>query len=351
MRPWARTLAVVVVSGCARDASDAASARTTQFTVPVDTPWSASSAVFTRPADMVVLASGALALLEYAPSSIVVVHPDSGAVAERIARDGSGPGELNIPIGLLRIADTLVTLNSGNHRIERYRTDGTALSARRAPVGFALGRLAFTPDGGMLQPMSGADSTLLRVLDADGELAHRVGKPRAPFTRRWDVPAFRALAEELRVPDYSANNVLAAATADSVYWLAFGAFPEIVALRASGDTVATFRLPDSIATPIRHDYRERNRVETDPRRFHQLTYFTDLRIHGPYVWALLRSPQDGDARTLVLDSAGTLVADITFVGASDVWRVAPDLASGVIYLSSASASEVYRARLPSTLGR
>ena len=351
MRIWALTVAVVAAAGCARDASDTVAVHTTQFSIAVDTAWSADGAVFTRPADMVVLASGELAVLEYIPNSIVAVDPARGAVIRRLGSPGAGPGELNMPLGLQRIGDTLQTLNAGNQRIERYRTDGAVLPSRRAPLGFMLGRFAFTPDGGMLLPMAGADSTLLRVLDADGELVHRIGKPRAPFNRRYDVVAFRALAERLQVPDYYANDVLAAATPDSAYWLAFNSYPEIVALRPSGDTVAAFRLPDSVATPILLDYRERNRAEKDPRRFQQLQYFVDLRVHGPHVWALLRNPPTRDARAVVLDTAGRLVADITFTGAADVWRIAPDRASGVVYLSSANASEVYRARLPAALVR
>lgn len=351
MRIWVLALAGVTASGCARDASEPATARVTHLTLAVDTPWSADAAVFARPADMVVLAPGELAVLEYAPASIVRVSSATGAGITRIGGPGAGPGELSTPLGLHRIGDTLLTLNTGNQRIERYRTDGTPFPSRRAPVGFGLGRFAFAPDGGFLLPTSGADVTLLRVLDADGELVHRIGQLRAPFTRTFDVVAFRALAEQLLVPDYYANDVLAAATEDSVYWLAYNAFPEIIALRPAGDTVASFRLPDSIAAPILLDYRERNRTEKDPRRFQQLLYFADLRVHGPYVWALLRSPPTREARAVILDTSGRLVADLTFSGASDVWRIAPDLATGVIYLSSASASEVYRARLPAVLVR
>ena len=353
MRTRALTVAAVAVAaaGCTRDASDSAAERAIEFSVVVDTGWSADGAVFTRPADMVVHASGEVAVLEYSPASIVTVDPASGAVTRRMGGPGAGPGELNTPLGLLCIGDTLLTLNAGNQRIERDLADGTVLPSRRAPVGFGLGRFAFTADGGMLIPMAGADSTLLRVLDADGALVRRVGKPRAPFDRRWDVVAFRALADQLQVPEYYANDVLAAATPDSIYWLAFNAFPEIIALRPSGDTVAAFRLPDSVAAPILLDYRERNRAEKDPRRFQQLLYFADLRISGPYVWALLRNAPAQDARAFVLDTEGTLVADITFVGASDVWRIAPDLASGVVYLTSATASELYRARLPAALVR
>lgn len=326
-------------------------ARTTRFVVAVDTIANADEGVLALPADMNVLASGQLAVLEYSPSSIVILDQASGALIRRVGSPGAGPGELQTPLGLQRIGDTLLTLNAGNQRIERFLLDGTPLPSRRAPNGIAFGRFVLSPDGGMLQPTGGADVTLVRVLDSGGELVHRIGTLRATFTRTYDRSAFRALAEQLLVPDYYANDVLAAAAPDSVFWLAFNAFPEVLALRPSGDTVASFRLPDSVSVPILHDYRERNRAEVNPNRFQQLLYFADLRVHGPFVWALLRTPPTEEARAVVLNQRGELVADITFAGAKDVWRIAPDLANGVVYLSSASASEIYRAPLPTVLRR
>jgi hypothetical protein len=242
-------------------------------------------------------------------------------------------------------------MNVGNARIERYLADGQILGSTRAPAGVNIGRVALNPDGGMLVPTAGGDGTLLRVLTPSGELIHRIGTPRVPHTRQFDIGAFRELAEQLEVPDYYGNDVLAAMTTDSVFWLAFGAVPELVAYASDGSLLASIRVPDSLAAPILEDYRERNREATESSRFHQLAYFADLRVAGDFVWALLRNPVDADARVLLVHRTDGLVADLVFPGARDVWRIAPDPAHRMIYLSSASASEVYRAALPEGVGR
>lgn len=316
-----------------------------------DTLASADADAFFRPADIVLLASGELAVLEYTPSAIVVIDSSSGARSRRIGGPGKGPGELEQPLGLQLSGDTLVTLNAGNGRIERFLVDGTVLESRPAPIGAHLGRFAFNPDGGMLLPTAGADSTLLRVLAPDGTLAHRIGRPRVPFTRQYNLDAFRAQAERLEVPDYYGNDVLATMSPDSIFWLAFGAIPEVAAYNRDGSVIATFRVPDSLSTPILEDYRRRNREAGGTPRFHQLLYFADIRFDDGLVWVLLRNPPEIDARVLVLDSRGALKGDYVIAGAKDVWRIAPVRRAGWLYLSSASASEVYRVALPDSLRR
>ena len=317
----------------------------------VDTVAAADQGLFFRPADMVLTPSGQLAVLEYTPSSIVVVEPSTGALERRIGDPGKGPGQLITPLGLELVGDTLVTLNVGNGRIERFLTDGKSLGSSPAPEGMALGRVALNPDGGILAPTAGADSTLLRVLTPSGAFAFAVGEPRAPFNREYDLGVFRQLAAQSKVPDYYANDVLAAMSPDSLFWLAFASVPEIAAYGRDGKRKVVVRLQDSAAAPILDDYRRRNREESQPPRFHPLLYFADIHVVGNMVWALVRNPPEVDARVIVADASGRVVADLVFAGAKDVWRITPALSDGVIYLSSASSSEIYRASLPKPLHR
>jgi hypothetical protein len=341
-------LLAIGIAGCA---AEAPVADRPANTLVADTLASADVDAFFRPADMVLLPSGQLAVLEYTPSAIVVIDTASGAVLRRIGGPGNGPGELAQPLGLQLYGDTLVTLNAGNGRIERFLVDGTVLEARKAPIGAYLGRFAFNHDAGLLVPTAGADSTLLRVLESDGTLSQRIGRPRVPFTRQYNLAAFRAQAERLEVPDYYGNDVLATMSPDSVFWLAFGATPEVSAYARDGGVVATFRMPDSLSTPILEDYRTRNREAVGTPRFHQLLYFADVRYDDELIWVLLRNPPEQDARVLVLDQRGVLKGDVVIAGAKDVWRIAPVRRAGWLYLSSASASEVYRVALPDSLRR
>ena len=317
----------------------------------VDTVASADDGVFFRPADMVMLPSAQLAVLEYTPSSIIVIDPSTGALVRRIGEPGKGPGQLLTPLGLQLVGDTLVTLNVGNGRIERFLSEGKSLGSSPAPDGIALGRFVLNPDGGILAPTAGAEGTLLRVLTPSGAVAHTIGQPVVGFNREYDLGAFRQLAAQSKVLPYYANDVLAAMTADSLFWLAFASVPELALYERDGKRRAVVRLPDSAAAPILDEYRRRNQEESQTPRFHPLLYFADVRVVGNMAWALLKSPPDVDARVLVADSSGRVVADLVFAGAKDVWRIAPDLSRGKIYLSSASASEIYSATLPKALVR
>ncbi|WKW11893.1 hypothetical protein Strain138_001161 [Pseudogemmatithrix spongiicola] len=346
-----RALRVLCVCGIVGCAAEVPVIERTPHSLIADTLASADDGAFFRPADIVLLPSGELAVLEYTPSAIVVIDSSSGARVRRIGGPGKGPGELEQPLGLRLSGDTLVTLNAGNGRVERFLVDGTVLESRPAPIGAHLGRFAFNPDGGMLLPTAGADSTLLRVLAPNGTLSHRTGRPRVPFTRQYNLDAFRAQAERLEVPDYYGNDVLAAMSPDSVFWLAFGAIPEVAAYHRDGSVVATFRLPDSLSTPILEDYRTRNREAAGTLRFHQLSFFADIRFDDALVWVLLRNPPDLDARVLVLDQLGALKGNYVIAGAKDVWRIAPARRAGWLYLSSATTSEVYRVALPDSLRR
>ena len=346
-RPSGLLLALTLVS-CAGSApkGDQVSHR-----LVVDTVASADEGVFFRPADMVVLPSGQLAVLEYTPSSIIVIDPSSGALVRRIGEPGKGPGQLLTPLGLQLAGDTLLTLNVGNGRIERFLGDGKGLGSSLAPDGIGMGRVAMNPDGGILAPTAGAEGTLLRVLTPSGAVAHTIGEPLAAFNREYDLGAFRQLAAQSKVPPYYANDVLAAMTTDSLFWLAFASVPELAVYERTGQRKAVVRLADSAAAPILEEYRRQNQEASQPPRFHPLLYFADVRVAGGMAWALLRNPPDADARVLVADSSGRVVADLVFAGAKDVWRIAPDLSRGRIYLSSASASEIYRAELPKALSR
>lgn len=341
-------VAAIAALGCGREIP---AARQTTIVLAADTLASAEAGAFFRPADMVLLPSGEIAVLEYTPSAIVVIDSSTGAVARSIGQPGQGPGQLAQPLGLQLIGDTLATLNVGNGRIERFLTDGTLLDSRAAPISPQPVRFVLNPDGGMLVPTAGEDSTLLHVIAPDWTLIHRIGKPRVPFTRQYDRDAFRVQAERLEVPDYYGNDVLAAMSPDSVFWLAFAATPEVTAFAKDGNVIAEWRLPDSLSMPILEQYRERNREATDTPRFHPLLYFADIRHDDELIWVLLRNSPEEDARVVVLDQLGTMLGDLVIAGAKDAWRIAPARRAGWLYLSSASASEVYRVALPGPLRR
>lgn len=323
-------------------------APTQRARVVADTLISTDDAVLERPADMALLPGRKLAILDYGSSTIVVVSAIDGSVSSTVGRRGRGPGDLFYPLGLTSRADTVITANVGNGRIEYFppRPGPTV----RLPAGSRNGRIALNVDGGFLLPTAGQHGSLVRLYTRDGKLTSARGTPVVEPDFEWRLAEYRLLASRGIVPDYFRNQVIVAMAADSSVWVAFQTEGRIEQYSATGGLLKRVSLPAEHIERLTADYRRRNVEESTGTRVIPLEFFADIDISNGTVWILLNSPEDSPTQVMSIESGG-LVTTFDVIGLPRVWRLLHDPTTDVLYFSSASEAAIYSAVVPRSAPR
>lgn len=115
------------------------------------------------------------------------VFDDSGVHLRSFARNGSGPGELKDPSGMVLLPDgRLAVRDFGNSRINVYAPDGTSLTTYRIPPGLVTDDPMYLDRAGNLytQVVVETGTALLRVglvrIDTAGAMQDSVLRPEFP---------------------------------------------------------------------------------------------------------------------------------------------------------------------------
>jgi sugar lactone lactonase YvrE len=146
--------------------------------------------LFHQPADIAFDSEGNIYVLDAGNQRIQKFSPD-GTYLATLARQGEGPGELQVPLSLDIDSEGYIYVpDMGNQRIQVYKPDGKAhkgISMDRTP----LGTIRMHPDGSMLQGTGGfvmmgpggmdgdaAPPPLLKVRSPEGEVTKEFGEPK-----------------------------------------------------------------------------------------------------------------------------------------------------------------------------
>ncbi|HUE96209.1 MAG TPA: 6-bladed beta-propeller [Longimicrobiaceae bacterium] len=113
----------------------------------------------------------------------VRIYDDDGTFIRSIGGPGAGPGEFRNPVGLIRKADTLVVVDSGNRRLSYFANVGRTFvrsepSMEPGASGLALRPTALLPDGSAVASVlptgagirAGAQPPTVRVAKAGGRV-------------------------------------------------------------------------------------------------------------------------------------------------------------------------------------
>ena len=127
-----------------------------------------------RVVDLVMDADSRFFLADDRQHTIWVVD-SSGMVSHRIGTEGSGPGELNRPLGVVISDEKVVVLDTGNNRVTIFSKDGTYLSDFRIenllpPSGLLAG------NDGQIAVSSVWDEPNVTVYEMNGTPVREIGK-------------------------------------------------------------------------------------------------------------------------------------------------------------------------------
>ena len=132
-------------------------------------------------------AEGRYFVTDYQQHAIWVVDGE-GILIRRIGREGSGPGELQMPGGAAAFEDNVIVLDFGNNRVMVFKMDGTYVNDFRYDFLMASGILV--SNQGQIAVNSLWEPTLFTVYDMEGVVVGSHGN-RVP-----DQAVFFAMGEQ-----------------------------------------------------------------------------------------------------------------------------------------------------------
>ena len=108
---------------------------------------------------------GRFYLTDWQQNTIWICDSD-GRLIRRLAREGSGPGELKFPSGTAVFEDKVIVLDKGNSRVMIFKMDGTYVKDFR--IDFPMTSGILVSENGQIAVNSLWEPTLFTVYDMDG---------------------------------------------------------------------------------------------------------------------------------------------------------------------------------------
>lgn len=137
--------------------------------------------------DLVRDGDGRYYLTDWQLNAVWICDPE-GKLVRRIGREGSGPGELQMPGGAAVFEDNVIVLDAGNNRVMIFKMDGTYINDFRYDFPMASGILV--SKNGHAAVNSLWEPTLFTVYDIEGVTIGSQGK------REPDQAVFYTLGEQ-----------------------------------------------------------------------------------------------------------------------------------------------------------
>ena len=123
--------------------------------------------------DLVKARDGRFYLTDWQQNSVWICDSE-GKLIRRIGREGSGPGELQLPGGAAVFEDKVIVLDTGNHRVMIFKMDGTYVNDFRLDFQMTSGVLV--SKNGHVAVNSLWEPTLFTVYDLEGVIIGSRGK-------------------------------------------------------------------------------------------------------------------------------------------------------------------------------
>jgi hypothetical protein len=314
---------------------------------PMDTLVTTASELIGGVYDVAVSPHGDVYVVDYGFKRVLVVGPD-GTVRRTIGREGSGPGEFEMPYIVRADADSVRVLDAASNRVQVFDSAGVVVRTYRVDAPGLGGGRDFGSDGSLVATIEGLDHAMLLVLDAAGDRIGSFGKPIVPPVTFYDFAAIKAAIRDGRVPDAFRNRAAAAWGPDRSLYLAFHAEPQVRRYDAAGGLLWTRTLDEPVLDASRAAFVRKNIEEQDPSRIHTLQYVTDAAVVGDDLWLLLNTADEDDGLLLVLRANdGSVRRRVTFPGLPNTGYFTVDQSRRKLYMAPRGDASVLVFPLPS----
>lgn len=296
--------------------------------------------------DIAVSPDGDLHIADFLYKHVLVVGPD-GAVRDTIGRQGSGPGEFQLPYVIYAGADSVRVFDAETNLVHVFDGAGAFVRSHQLEVPSVGAGRAFRADGSLAASVDGFDSAMVVVVDQAGAALARFGEPIVPPTSHFD---FRAIKDEIRggrVPAAFRNNATVAWGPDESVYVAFYSEPEVRRYAASGALLWTQTLDEPVFRSTRERFVQRNIEEQSLSRLHSLQYVTDIETVDGDLWLLVNTRDETDGLLLVLRAEdGAVRRRITFPGLPNTGYFTVDASRRQLYMAPRGEASVFAFELP-----
>lgn len=297
--------------------------------------------------DLALSPHGDVYVVDYGFKRVLVVGPD-GAVRRTIGKEGSGPGEFEIPYVVRADADSVRVLDAASNQVQVFDSAGVlARSYRLDAPGIGGGR-DFRSDGSLAATIDGLDNAMILVLDAAGARVGTFGEPIVPPVTFYDFAALKSEIRDGRVPDAFRNRAALTWAPDHSLYMVFLAEPQVRRYDPAGNLLWTRTLDEPVLRSARATFVRRNIEEQNPSRIHSLQYVTDAAVVGDDLWLLLNTADEDDGLLLVLRANdGSVRRRVTFPGLPNTGYFTVDPSRRRLYMASRGEASVLVFELPS----
>lgn len=273
-----------------------------------------------------------------AQAHVVHILDASGDVEATVGREGQGPGEFLGPSALRLHADSLLVVDTGNQRIQRFTPDGDVLDSRPLPFGrgFVIGA-----DGTMARPTQGFDSILALVFTPEGEERARIGEMAAPLENPIVLSRMREEIANGGIPGIMLNSAMPLIDEEGMVWLLTAATGLLEKYDHAGNRLIRMTLEEAEFAPVRGRFVEQN-AEAVPNRVFSLRYILAADVAGTDLWLLLNTGEEGPATVLVVSGEGEVERKLRFTGVAGAGSLAVDTERELIYFSIPERAELVR---------
>lgn len=334
-------VASILVVGCGdADVSESMEATERVVDASPDTIVSTRSGLLAAVSDMVVDAEGRLFVADQTAHTVHVFKAD-GLHERAMGREGSGPGEFNLPTGLRIEDDAVIVVDAGNGRNQTFSVSGQYTSTQPWPGTYAP---TLGPGGMLAQPTFGIDSSLAVIRDPAGEETAPIGAPLAEVEMVVDRLAMREQILNGEIPSILMNSVKLIIDEARTVWLLVPATGRVERYRADGAQLWSVDLDEPEFVPARIDFVERNRAAS-PRLMTPLEYFRDAQVVSEDLWILLASSEDVGVTIAVMSPDGSVRERIRFPKLHGATAFAVDQSREVAYFFLGDSAALVRSSL------
>ncbi len=297
---------------------------------------STESELLGHPTDLAVDDRGRLYVLDGRMSQVVVLD-STGGVIRQFGRPGAGPGELNRPGAMAVRRDTVVVLDSGNGRIQRWHTSGQHIGVQPLEDFAVNGPTAVRPSGQLAAARQGWGDVLVAILGPDGTPQGGVGTPVVEPPAFVDAREMRRQILDGQVPDFLRNMVMPVWHSESELWLLLQAEGLVERHNLAGALLARTPLELPEADLIRDLFVTRNQESTG---LAPLAYASDAEVVRGTLWILLNLPDDHPAVIVQVDDAGAVVGILEFSDVHGARTLAVDAGGRRVYFGIPSEASI-----------
>lgn len=336
---------IAAVSACGDDGA-VVSAGSSISLLSSDTLITTASETIGGVYDLALAANGDVYLADYGYKHVLVVAPD-GTLRRTIGKEGSGPGEFQLPHVVSATADSVRVLDAESGQVQVFDAAGGLARSYRLDAPALGGGRDFRGDGWLAAAIGGSGGAMIRVVDPAGNPTASFGEPIVPEAQFLDFTAMKAEIRDGNVPGPFRNQAKIVWGQDDTLYLIFLAEPLVRRYGADGILLWTHQLADPVMEAARANFIRKNVEERNPARIHSLRYVTDAAAVGSELWLLLNTADQEDGVLLVLGADdGSVIRRITFPGLPATGHFAVDQRRRRLYMAPSGEASVLVFTLP-----